>query len=288
MSKVIRALVALTLVAGLATATARADATPQPEGASQSLFVVDVVVRGTPPPGAAIDVLILDATNKGDRQHHVVLDTTDDTPPDIVTEVGPVARHLHVDPDADAGATAIDYECQMVGTTGPPHEDSFCEVRTAPTPSAPGAPSYVYAWFWENVNQAAAVTLTLTFGACNGRPGTVFLAEGDVPTAGRDVILGTPAADTINGLGGDDVICGRGGNDTLRGGVGRDRLYGENGNDRVEGGARGDWLWGGAGTDTLLGLAGNDALDGGAQRDTCNGGTERDSGVRCEVSNGIP
>jgi len=290
MQRLTRAAVALALVAGTATAAGAAQAAAGPEGASQSLFVVDVVVVGTPPPGAAVDVLVPDAT--GDPQtHHVVLSTTDDTPPDIVTEVGTVARHLFVDPANDAGADAIGYACNLVGNQTTPHPDSYCEIRTTPNAVAPG--THVYAEFWGNVNQIADTVITLTFDPappprCDGRVVTVDLNRGQVPTAQNDVILGTPGGDTVNALGGNDVVCGGGGPDTLRGGDGRDRLLGGAAADRLEGGLLGDTLFGGPGTDTLLGLAGNDALDGGALRDTCNGGTQRDTGARCEVRNGIP
>jgi RTX calcium-binding nonapeptide repeat (4 copies) len=283
MSKVIRALVALTLMTGLVAT--RAAAAPQPEGASSSYFVVDVVVRGTPPPGASIKVLVPDATTEDAQERTIDLAEASGTE-DAVMDVGTVSRHLFVDPDNDADADAIRYACQMTGVMTAPHPDSFCEPRTAPQPPAPG--THVYAEFWGNVNQAALVTITVTFGICDTKPVTVFLGAGDTPTAGNDVIAGTPGVDTINGLGGDDRICGRGGNDTLRGGAGRDRLLGENGADRLEGGLLGDTLLAGAGADTLFGQGGNDALDGGAQSDSCNGGTEQDTAVRCEVKSSIP
>ncbi|MDH4171878.1 MAG: S8 family serine peptidase, partial [Acidimicrobiia bacterium] len=46
---------------------------------------------------------------------------------------------------------------------------------------------------------------------CNGLAVTVDLNVGQVPTAGADVILGTPGADVIVALGGDDTICAQGG-----------------------------------------------------------------------------
>ena len=281
MSKVVRALVALALVSGVAVV----GGTPASGDAASSYFQVEVVVRGTPPPGASIDV-VFETTTEGLVTYPIALADVGDGPEMPDYEAGTVGRHLWVDPAEDAGAAAIGYECSMGGVFGPPDPMSDCLVRSTGEPPAPGA--HVYATFWNKVNQRASVTITLTFGACNGRPGTVFLAEGDTPTAGADVIIGRPIAETVNGLGGNDVICGRGGNDTLRGGDGRDRLYGENGNDRIEGGGKGDWASGGAGADTILGQAGNDALDGGAQSDTCNGGTEQDTAVRCEVRNGIP
>ncbi len=289
MSKLFRAVVALTLVAGLSAIGGSADG--QTQGASQSLYVVDVVVVGTPPAGAAIDVLIPEATDPGSRTHHVELDTTGDTPPDIVTEVGTVTRVLFVDPETDIGIDDIAYTCNLVGNATTPHPNSFCDVRATPQLPAPGP--HVHAEFWGNVNQIADTTITLTFDTppaitCAGKPVTVDLGASESPTSGADVIVGTAGPDVVNGLGGNDTICGFGSNDTLRGGDGRDRIEGGFGVDRIEGGAKGDWLYGMNGIDTILGQAGNDALDGGAQRDTCNGGTERDTGVGCEVRSNIP
>jgi hypothetical protein len=282
MAKIVRALVALALASGLVVA---GNASPARADAASYYFQVDVVVRGTPPPGATIDVLFEDTIN-GLVTSTVELDDADAAVDIPDYDVGIGGRHLWVDPAEDAGAASISFACQMVGLFGPPNPQSSCAARTTGETPAPGP--HAYAVFWGKENQRAAVTLTIAFGTCNGQPGTVFLGDGDTPTAGADVIIGTTGNDTVNGLGGNDIICGRGGVDTLRGGEGRDRLYGENGNDRLEGGAKGDWLYGGAGNETLLGQAGNDALDGGANRDTCNGGTERDTGVRCEVRNGIP
>ncbi|HYF47054.1 MAG TPA: hypothetical protein VD926_12630, partial [Acidimicrobiales bacterium] len=57
-----RAAVALALLAGLVASDGTAQGAPHPAGASQSLFVVDVIVRGTPPPGATITIRVPDAT----------------------------------------------------------------------------------------------------------------------------------------------------------------------------------------------------------------------------------
>src|SRR5690606_15039016 len=67
---------------------------------------------------------------------------------------------------------------------------------------------------------------TPTAMVCRGRQVTVSLALGEQPTAGDDVILGTPAADGINALGGNDTVCGGGGNDNIDGGAGNDVLDG--------------------------------------------------------------
>jgi streptogramin lyase len=62
----------------------------------------------------------------------------------------------------------------------------------------------------------------LAVPTCGGSRPTVYLADGEMPTAGIDVIMGTPGPDVIDGRGGDDVVCGNGGSDTLRGGPGND------------------------------------------------------------------
>ena len=285
MKTVVRAAAVLALLAGLGVASSTADAAPGTEGASQSLFVVDVVVRGTPPPGASIDVVVPDATSEdGFRQTVLLADAGAAT--DIVTEVGTVARHLFVDPDNDADAAAIAYSCQMVGNGTEPHPDSFCEVRTTPDAAAPVP--HVYAEYWGNVNQVVEATITLTFGTCNGRPVTVFAGAAEPATTGPDVILGTSSADTINGLGGADQICGLGGNDTLNGGFGSDFVFGGTGADVVAGGQHPDALYGGAGTDALYGQEGADYLDGGTESDGCDGGTESDLSANCETSTAIP
>ncbi len=94
--------------------------------------------------------------------------------------------------------------------------------------------------------------------SCDGRAITVDLNQGDSPTAGNDVILGTPGPDTIDGLAGNDRICSGAGGDTVQGGVGLDRLFGQNGADTLKGGADDDTLNGGKGTDTCVGNAGTD------------------------------
>ena len=57
---------------------------------------------------------------------------------------------------------------------------------------------------------------------CNGLSVTVDLNINESPTAGDDVILGTPTADIINALGGNDTICGEGGDDIINAGAGND------------------------------------------------------------------
>jgi hypothetical protein len=136
---------------------------------------------------------------------------------------------------------------------------------------------------------------------CQGRDVTVDLRLGETPTAGDDVIVGTPGADTIRALGGDDVVCGWGGGDVVEGGGGRDLIRGGNGDDRLTAGPVGgllagqqgaDRLNGGRNADTLRGGVGPDILRGGAAPDTGDGGPDedqcylfpgRDRYVDCEI-----
>ncbi len=106
---------------------------------------------------------------------------------------------------------------------------------------------------------------------CHGLDVTVSIADGDRPTPGRDVILGTPAADVIDGLAGNDVICGLGGADQIRGGPGADRIFGGAGPDGVVGGPGADRLFGEGGTDWLFGGAGDDRVSGGPRGDVLQG-----------------
>lgn len=141
--------------------------------------------------------------------------------------------------------------------------------------------------------------------ACAGRAVTVDLARQQLPTAGPDVILGTPGDDVVHAGGGEDTVCGGGGNDSIDlgpgadraiGGAGNDVLYGRTGVDRLEGGVGNDRLLAGDDNDTLFGGAGGDDLDGGTgadklyagpQSDTCNGRGGRDSSTGCERSSGV-
>ena len=141
---------------------------------------------------------------------------------------------------------------------------------------------------------------TVVLPECDGRDATVVLAVGGTPTAGPDVIVGTPGADEVNGLGGDDVICGNGGDDDLTGGPGRDRVFGGAGRDALRagdgggllagdvgadsllGGAGNDSLRGGDGNDSLIGRRGNDVANGGPQSDLCDLAPGRDTAISCE------
>ena len=132
----------------------------------------------------------------------------------------------------------------------------------------------------------AAINQLLGASFCNGLSVTVDLSEGDTPTSGDDVILGTSGPDVIVALGGDDTICGLGGNDTINAGPGNDTVlagdgddtvFGLDGNDAIFGGAGSDELVGFAGDDTIIGGAGQDTISGGAGNDTANGGPDDDS-----------
>lgn len=122
--------------------------------------------------------------------------------------------------------------------------------------------------------------------SCAGRPVSVDLAAGDVPTEGADVIAGTDSRDIIFALGGDDVVCASGGNDLVFGGDGDDRIYGgggadalwgEAGLDRIQGGDGVDVLRGGDGDDVLSGQLGDDRLFGQNGADALGGGEGNDS-----------
>lgn len=140
---------------------------------------------------------------------------------------------------------------------------------------------------WIIANASETLSGTLTNGAmptatptevpnpnpttCNNLAITVNLAAGDLPTAGDDVIAGTPGNDVIAAGAGNDTICGGGGDDTIWGQAGNDTILGEAGDDKLRGGD---------GEDTLLGGAGVDDLNGGRDNDMVNGGDGADLRVR--------
>lgn len=106
---------------------------------------------------------------------------------------------------------------------------------------------------------------------CEGLAVTVDLSQGQFPTNGDDVILGTPNNDVIHGFGGDDVICGGLGDDFINGGDGADKIYGGWGDDALIGEVGNDLLVGSRGVDTVWGGAGNDRIQGGDGGDTLYG-----------------
>jgi Ca2+-binding RTX toxin-like protein len=103
------------------------------------------------------------------------------------------------------------------------------------------------------------------------------------PTAGDDLLNGTPAANVICGLLGNDTINGLGGDDTLWGDACNDRAKAAaaqavtDGNDKLKGGRGNDKLYGAGGNDTLNGGAGNDTLDGGGGKNVYAGGAGNDT-----------
>lgn len=111
---------------------------------------------------------------------------------------------------------------------------------------------------------------------CFGLPVTVDIGAGDVPTAGDDVILGTPDDDIILGSTGNDTICGEGGRDTINGGPGDDLIDAGGSSDTIFGLDGNDTIFGGSGLDQIIGGNGNDAIYGGQNADTINGGLGND------------
>jgi Ca2+-binding RTX toxin-like protein len=97
---------------------------------------------------------------------------------------------------------------------------------------------------------------SLWSSSCSGRPITVSIGLGQQPTAGNDVILGTPGPDRIFAGGGNDIVCAGAGNDVVDGGAGNDRVDAGAGNDTVIARAGNDVVIGGAGSDTVS-YAGN-------------------------------
>ena len=226
-------------------------------------------------------------------------------PPNGVTAAG----DLHID-DAEqwstTGSGGVDLESIVLHESG--HALGLAHASSAQCPLRAGPARPIMCGTIVGVDRTVApddiVGIQSLYGppavACAGRAVTVDLNEGQAPTAGNDVILGTPGddqiaagrgADTVCGGGGHDVVDGGPGNDRLIGGPGRDRLLGRSGADRLEGGsgndrlvagANSDRIYGGSGGDVLDGGTGADRLDGGGQFDTCNGRGGRDAQRRCE------
>ena len=137
---------------------------------------------------------------------------------------------------------------------------------------------------------------------------TVDIGNGDTPSAGNDVILGTNDGDIINSLAGDDTICALDGNDVIdagggddyvdsgdgdddiHGGGGNDLLIGGLGDDVIRGGSGDDFMDGERGDDSLIGQPGNDTIWGGHGIDDINGGGGRDTihtGTGATVGSGV-
>ena len=124
---------------------------------------------------------------------------------------------------------------------------------------------------------------------CFGRAVTVSYGDGDRPTMGNDVILGTDEGDVIYGRRGNDIICGGGGNDQIWGGKGNDRIRGGTGSDVLLGQTGDDQLFGGSGNDILDGGKGENALSGGRGGDQCDDAeTQRRCEPPCITSPDVP
>ena len=185
-----------------------------------------------------------------------------------------------------AALAALQLECNP---TLSPAEIRSQQINTALDMESPG---------FDNVSGAGLVdglaAVTAACGVevltCNGLPIDVFIGEGDSPTTGDDVILGTAGADTINSLAGNDTICALGGDDNINAGggddwidagagddrvlatAGDDMIFGGTGDDEILAGSGNDIVEGEEGDDTLFGQPGNDILDGGDGVDAINGG----------------
>ncbi len=205
------------------------------------------------------------------------------------------------DPNGEGGATwspdgtQIAFYNSIVQGDGPEppvendiylvNADSTQRARVTTTPAHDTSPDW---------NPTTTVT---PLAACWGRVVTVRLGDGQSPTDGADVILGTSSADTISAAGGDDIVCAGGGNDSVGlsdgndrafAGTGADSVTGGAGNDTVKGEGGNDSLGGGSGNDTLKGGDGNDAHNGGSGTDTCKGGAGTDTSSGCETKVSIP
>ncbi len=111
---------------------------------------------------------------------------------------------------------------------------------------------------------------------CAGVDVTIELDDGDFPTLGDDVILGTPGADVIDASWGDDIICALQGDDIVNADRGFDQVFGGAGADTIDGGIGNDKLVGGPGNDIIRSGLGNDRAFGGLGNDVINGGNGTD------------
>lgn len=280
-----RIAVALALLVGALTTT-----TTPAQAAVDALISIDVVVVGTPPPGAALTLVLTDGSTN--QTFPVTLAGVGDGPEVVDVVVDGIGHGVYVDPATVGSIDEVDYGCVVAGVSGSiPDARTRCDELAGAGGAFPVL--HAYSQFWgqemDTVAERSDVTVTVIFDPpCDGREVTVNNNRGEVPTQGNDVILGTPADDRLDGRGGHDVMCGGGGGDTLVGGPGRDRILGGPGADRLSGGDAADALVGGSGADTLKGQTGADRLDGGPQRDTCDGGPQLDTATACETRTAIP
>lgn len=140
-------------------------------------------------------------------------------------------------------------------------------------------------WLRENVAALMAATvdaplafagvgfeLTGTVAPAGGLEAVAYAQSGDLfasanlanntPSAGDDVLYGTPNGDTLDAGAGNDIALGLAGNDTILGGDGNDLIHGGDGDDVLDAGDGDDVIYGGLGADQLTGGTGNDQLFG--------------------------
>lgn len=96
------------------------------------------------------------------------------------------------------------------------------------------------------------------------------------PTAGNDILYGTPGADTIDARAGNDQVFASDGNDSILGSAGNDTIYGGFGNDTLDGGSNNDNIHGESGNDYIFGRTENDSIYGEDGNDTVNAGSGDD------------
>lgn len=167
------------------------------------------------------------------------------------------------------GNTGTVARISTAGTGYTTYTASGLQFGPSPHEIAPGPGNTLWAAAGGNSSRRIA-RVAVDPPSCDGQAITVDLNDGDTPTNGDDVILGTPNPDTINGLGGNDRICGGDRGDTINGGPGDDRIFGFKGSDTLSGGTENDRLVGGKGTDV------------------CNGDAGTDTNQTCETRTGFP
>lgn len=189
-----------------------------------------------------------------------------------------------------AALAALQLQCN---STLSPADIRSQQINTASDMESPGFDNISGAGLVDGLAAVTAACSSLTT-TCNGDTVDVLIGNGDVPTSGPDVILGTPGNDVITAMGGDDTICGLGGDDTINAGNGNDWVDAGPGDDMVEGGNGNDMIFGDSGVDTISGgpnddeifgeqdgdfingNSGDDLLEGGADVDQLRGGSGND------------
>jgi len=108
---------------------------------------------------------------------------------------------------------------------------------------------------WGALNVAAP-----TVAQASHVPDCAGLHPTNTPTAGNDVINGTPGNDVLAGGAGDDQIHGLDGHDVICGNDGNDSIHGASGSDSLLPGGGNDTATGGDDNDDIFGEDGNDKL----------------------------